>query len=172
MIEPIIADQSVRHRPIRDGRVWLAVGLGTGLSPFAPGTFGTILGLPLVWGLSSLGVIGFWLIPVTILLFAVGVPICSSGAKHFERKDPPWVVFDEIAAFPILYILSPFTITTAILGFIIFRFFDILKPWPIKRFEKLAGGVGIMIDDSLAAVHSMIVLKIILMIIASGYVVN
>jgi len=161
MTEPVIADQSVRTRPIRDPRVWLAVGLGTGLSPFAPGTFGTLLGPPLVWGLVLLGVHGLWFIPVTALLFAVGVPICSAGAKHFSRKDPPWVVFDEIAAFPLLYAFSPFNPWTACVGFVLFRFFDILKPWPIKRFEALPGGVGIMVDDLLAAAHACIVLRIL-----------
>lgn len=166
MTDPIPPDMPVPPQPIRDPRVWLAVGLGIGLVPVAPGTFGSLWGPVLVWGLASVGIVGYWLVPTTILLFLLGVPICAAGAKHFQRKDPPWVVFDEIVAFPLMYVLTPLTWWTALLGFALFRFFDVLKPWPIKRFEALPGGWGIMIDDYLAAIHAMIVLRVLMLILA------
>ncbi|MBR9802318.1 phosphatidylglycerophosphatase A [bacterium] len=163
----IPSDIPVRRRPIRDWRVWLAVGFGLGIAPFAPGTFGSLWGPVLVWGLSLVGIKTWMLFPVAAILFGVGIPICAAGARHFELKDPPWVVFDEIAAYPLVFALTEQTWTTGIIGFLLFRFFDILKPWPIKRFEYLPGGLGIMADDYFAAFHAMVLLKVISMMMGA-----
>jgi phosphatidylglycerophosphatase A len=122
--------------------------------PIMPGTFGTLLGLPLAWGLNRSG----WLLPIELVaivaIFLVGIPICDRAARLFGKKDPGCVVFDEIAAVPLVFSLVRITFSTAILGFVWFRIFDIAKPWPIRRLERLPGGLGIMIDDVMAALYA------------------
>lgn len=159
----VVPDEAkpTKRKPIRDLRVWLALGFGAGLSRFAPGTVGSLWGPVLVWGLTLAGISGWWHIPVAVVLFLVGVPICACGADYFGRKDPGGVVFDEIAPFPLMYVVVPFSLSTAIAGFLLFRFFDIVKFWPIRRFERFPGGWGIMIDDTLAALQAAVVLKLI-----------
>ena len=88
------------------------------------------------------------------IAFCLGVPICSRAAEYLERKDPPEVVLDEIAAFPIVFLTVPVDLTTGVLGFLWFRLFDITKPWPMKRLEHLPRGLGIMADDSAAALYA------------------
>jgi len=148
-------------RPRRSLQVWLALGLGAGDSPVAPGTVGSLWGPVLVWGLAAAGVESLWLLPVLVILFLVGVPLCDAGAKYFGKKDPGAVVFDEIAAYPLVHLLVPLGWTTVWIGFILFRIFDILKPWPIKKFEELPGGWGIMADDTIAALYAMLAMKLI-----------
>jgi phosphatidylglycerophosphatase A len=119
-----------------------------------PGTFGTLLGLPLAWGLNRSG----WPLAVELLvivaIFLAGIPLCDRAARLFGKKDPGCVVFDEIAAVPLVFLLERITFSTAILGFIWFRIFDIAKPWPVRRLERLPGGLGIMIDDVAAALYA------------------
>lgn len=128
----------------------MATGFGLGLSPYMPGTVGTLLGLPLCYGLELAGGRPMFQIIACILLLLVGIPICRAGEVHFGKKDPGSVVFDEIAAMPLIFILIPFTWTNGLIGFIWFRVFDIIKPWPIRNFERVSGGLGIMIDDTIA----------------------
>jgi phosphatidylglycerophosphatase A len=132
--------------------VFFATGLGVGFVPKAPGTFGSLLGLPLVWGLQHLPVWGQCLAPA--VCFAIGIPICGIAARRMGLKDPGAIVFDEIAAFSVVFLLVPITLVTAIAGFVLFRAFDIAKPWPANRLEKLPGGLGIMADDFAAAVYA------------------
>jgi phosphatidylglycerophosphatase A len=87
-------------------------------------------------------------------LFLVGVPICRRAAGLLRSKDPSAVVFDEIAAMPVVFLLIPFGLATSIAGFLLFRLFDIAKPWPIRRFERLPGGWGIMADDFVAGLYA------------------
>jgi phosphatidylglycerophosphatase A len=134
----------------------LATGFGIGLVPVMPGTFGTLLGLPLAWAL------GTWPLPIELTAIAAivlaGIPLCDRAAHLFGKKDPGCVVFDEIAAVPLVFSLVGITFSTAILGFVWFRIFDIAKPWPIRRLERLPGGLGIMIDDLMAAIYAAIAL--------------
>jgi len=132
----------------------LATGLGTGLSPRAPGTVGSLWGPPLVWGMQQCGLAGWWWGLAAVLIALVGVPICGRAATLVGRKDPGQVVYDEIAAFPLVFAVAPVNWTTSVLGFGLFRLFDILKPWPIRRFERLPGGWGIMLDDLIAGVYA------------------
>lgn len=155
---PSASASGARCRFSRDPLVWLATGLGVGCIRVAPGTFGSLWGLPIMAGLTGLGVESWNLVPVAIVLFLLGVPICAAGARHFGREDPPGVVYDEYAVFPVIYLLVPFGWLSAVLGFALFRLFDITKPWPIKRLEHLPGGWGIMIDDLLAALLAMLLL--------------
>ena len=88
----------------------------------------------------------------------MGVPICSRSAAIIGKKDPGAVVFDEIAAFAVVYLFLPVTVWTAVLGFGWFRLFDIWKPWPVKRFECFPDGWGIMADDAVAGVYAAVFL--------------
>ena len=141
------------------GVVLLATGLGLGLIPWAPGTFGSLLGLPLAWGLQHLPDWMRYLAPV--FCYLAGVPICSRAAKRMGLKDPGSVVFDEIAAFSVVFLAVPVTFASAICGFVLFRLFDITKPWPARRLEMLPDGWGIMADDFAAGVYAGFVLWLI-----------
>lgn len=143
----------------------LAFGLGTGLAPKAPGTFGTLLGIPLWWALSGLDLSSY--LAAVVLISAAGVWICGNSAKRLGLHDCPGIVFDEIAGFlvtatPLLPALGlepgwgPFPIWTGVLAaFLLFRLFDIWKPWPIRVLdEKVHGGTGIMLDDLVAGLYA------------------
>ena len=132
----------------------LATGAGVGYSPKAPGTIGSLWGLALVWGMQSAGVNGVGWAAVTLVVVLGGVPLCAKAANLIGRKDPGCVVWDELAAFPIVFAVTPLDEITAPLGFLLFRLFDIAKPWPIRRFERLPGGWGIMADDLIAGLFA------------------
>jgi phosphatidylglycerophosphatase A len=135
----------------------LATGLGVGLSRFAPGTFGSLWGPPLVWGLQELSDAGLPPILYVVLcamFWLLGVKACDVAISHYDRKDPPWAVIDEIAAFPLVFAATRVTIVSAVVGFLWFRVFDILKPWPIRRVEYLPRGWGVMADDLFAALYA------------------
>jgi phosphatidylglycerophosphatase A len=101
-------------------------------------------------GLQAYGLQAF----IGVLLFLVGVPICNIGARVIGRKDPGSVVFDEIVAFFVVFACLPVNFVSAILGFVLFRIFDITKPWPIRRLERLPEGWGVMADDIMAGVYA------------------
>lgn len=139
----------------------LATGMGIGFVPVAPGTFGSLLGLLLAWlvvGVSGWPV-GLQAVVEGVILLA-GIPICGRAARLFGRPDPGSVVYDEVAALPLVFLSVPFAFSTsmalpaAILGFAWFRLFDIVKPWPVHRLERFPGGLGIMIDDVAAALYA------------------
>lgn len=149
------------EQPFRKPETWqdrlillVAQGGGFGRSPVFPGTCGSLWGLPLGLLLHDTSV---WLrLAVGVAMFAVGMPLCRRAAELIGKKDPGSVVWDEIAAFPIVYAFVPITWQTLVIGFVLFRIFDITKPPPIKAFEQIDGGLGIMIDDTIAAVWAMI----------------
>jgi len=144
----------------------LATGFWIGRVPFAPGTFGTLLGLPLAWGISFIP--NVWLQATAVLAVCiVGVPICTTAARLLGgAKDPQMVVLDEIAAMPITFFLvSHDTLSRPLVllaGFVLFRIFDITKPPPARQLEYLPMGLGIMADDWAAGVYSCLVLHAIL----------
>lgn len=134
--------------------VWLATGFGIGFVPFAPGTFGTLLGLLVTWGLFQ------WLPSMTtfatvcLVLLLISCPICGRAARRLGRHDPGSVVLDEIAALQLVFLAVDFRVDTAVAGFLTFRLFDILKPWPIRQLERFPGGWGIVADDVGAGVYA------------------
>lgn len=153
---------------------WLSIGFGLGLAPVAPGTFGSLLGPPLIWAIQSLlpesGFQGYGIQAVVgVVLFLVGVPICEVGSRVLGRKDPGAVVFDEIVAFFVVFACVRVNLITAGLGFILFRIFDISKPWPIRRLEKLPEGWGVMADDMMAGVYACASLLVIMHWILPGF---
>jgi len=150
-------------------KLWIAQGFGVGRIPFAPGTFGSLLGL---------GWFALLLCGKSWLIFAAGsaagivlsVWLCGEGEKRLQQKDPGPVVLDEIAAMPVCFAAAlalacsrekqwpgPEYFFSAAHGletagiFVLFRFFDILKPWPVRQSQSLPGGLGITLDDVLAA---------------------
>lgn len=140
---------------------FLAFGFGSGLAPFAPGTFGTLVAIPLfllMWQLSA----GWYLI-VTLGLFLSGIWICGRSAEKLGVHDHGGIVWDEIVGLLITLFMIPAGWIWVVLGFVLFRFFDILKPWPIRWLDKhVAGGLGIMLDDVLAGIFGWIILQVII----------
>ncbi len=136
---------------------FLAFGFGTGLAPRAPGTVGTLAGVPIYWLLKDLA--PAWYAAGVLVLFIIGVKLCEAAAREFKVKDPSAIVFDEMVGFLVALFLAPPGLGYLLLGFGLFRLFDIVKPYPIKHLERLPGGWGIMCDDVLAGVYAMVVLQ-------------
>jgi phosphatidylglycerophosphatase A len=131
----------------------LAFGLGLGLAPIAPGTFGTLLGLPVAWGLAGLGRPGA--IAGTIVLFLAGIWICERATRDIGVDDHPGIVWDEVVGFAIATLFVPAAWQWWAAAFVLFRAFDILKPWPIREMDhSLRGGLGTMLDDAVAGVFT------------------
>ena len=144
--------------------VGLATGGYIGFIPFAPGTFGSLFGIPLFYFISSLPLLPTFSFIIAFILFSVWV--AGKAEKSLKTKDPGCIVIDEIAGMGVTFFTIPFNLYLAIIGFIVFRFFDILKPFPVNYLEKrFTGGLGVVIDDVAAGIMSNIVLQIILLII-------
>ncbi|MCJ7617062.1 MAG: phosphatidylglycerophosphatase A [Desulfobacterales bacterium] len=140
----------------------LATGCFAGYIPFAPGTFGSIVGLPFCFLLSKTKLSVAILFILIFIFFAIW--ISNRAEKILKQNDPGCIVIDEIAGIMVTFLGLPFNTITVIAGFLIFRFFDILKPFPIRSMEKkLAGGTGIVMDDLLAGVYSNIALRLLVM---------
>jgi len=132
----------------------LAFGFGSGLAPFAPGTFGTLAAVLLYLPLQSLSLSSYLLF--TALVCFVGIWICGQSSKLLGVHDHGGIVWDEFAGYFITMIAAPAGWAWIVLGFVLFRIFDILKPWPIKWADKqVHGGLGIMLDDILAGFISL-----------------
>lgn len=134
----------------------IATGFGSGYAPVAPGTFGSLVGLGLAWGLAHLGLP--WHLVVIAVLFVVGVPVCTTVARLFGEHDPSRIVWDEVVGIQCTLALAPLHWGTFAAGFVLFRLFDIVKPFPIKRLERLPQGLGIMADDVGAGLYGGLVL--------------
>lgn len=142
----------------------IAFGFGAGLSPKAPGTVGTLVGLPFWLALMWLPTAGYALAVLGLFLF--GCWICGESARLLGVDDYGGIVFDEIVGF--LIACAPLLPSLGVVAngwlwlpaaFLLFRFFDILKPWPIRALDRnLHGGLGIMLDDALAGVFSAVLL--------------
>ena len=134
-----------------------ATGFGSGYSPFAPGTAGSAVGLVFVWGMSALDLTGQI---VAVLVVTVAAVIAADiVAKSVGLKDPGLIVADEIAGMMVTLVGVPFTTKSAILGFILFRIMDVVKPPPARQFEHFKGGVGIVADDLMAGVYANLALR-------------
>ncbi|MGI9219724.1 MAG: phosphatidylglycerophosphatase A family protein [Woeseiaceae bacterium] len=131
----------------------LAFGFGLGLSPVAPGTVGSLLGVGIAWLALDLGL--YAQIGIAMGLVIAGIWICDNSSRRIGQHDPGGIVWDEIAAMYIVLLFAPVTITAWILAFGLFRFFDIVKPWPIRDLDhSISGGLGIMLDDLVAALYA------------------
>ena len=150
-------NQPIHPRQLKNPLLLLALGFGSGLAPRAPGTAGTLVAIPLYWLMRSFDSQTYALI--VCILFVFGVWLCGYAANRLGVHDHPGIVFDEIVGFLITMFAVPFDWSMVLAGFILFRFFDALKPWPISWFDKnLHGGFGIMFDDVLAGIAAAAVL--------------
>jgi phosphatidylglycerophosphatase A len=140
--------------------LFLATGFGVGYSPIAPGTLGTLVAILVYYFLSN---IPSPLYEITLVGFLfLSVWVSGNAEIFFEKKDDPRIVIDEIIGFLITMLWVPKTIRFVIIGFFLFRFFDILKPFPIRRLEKVfKGGFGVVLDDVVAGVYANVVLRLI-----------
>jgi len=144
-----------------------ATGFFVGYIPFAPGTFGSIVGLPLCFLLSKTK-LSVAILFILIFIF-LAIWISNRAEKILKRNDPGCIVIDEIVGIMVTFFGIPFNTISAIAGFVTFRFFDVLKPFPIRTMErKLTGGSGIVIDDFLAGVYSNITLRILFLMIGTN----
>lgn len=129
-----------------------------GYSPVAPGTFGTLIGIPLYLILSPQGT-NIYII-FTTLFIILGIEISSLAETIFNEHDSSKIIIDEIAGFLITMLFIPVNIKFILSGFVLFRIFDIWKPVPVSHLQKLPGGLGIMADDLMAGIYSNIILQI------------
>jgi len=139
--------------------IFLATGAYVGKIPFAPGTFGSLWGLPLAYLLSGLPVETAILSTAAFILFAIAV--AHRATRLFGQQDPGCVVIDEIAGMAVTLLAMPFSAATAVLGFLLFRVLDILKPFPIRTLERrIPGGAGVVMDDVVAGIMGNLLLRV------------
>jgi phosphatidylglycerophosphatase A len=138
-------------------RLWIATGLGLGYSPFAPGTVGSLAALPLGFVLASRG--AHWMIPLSCLISCIlGWLSAGGAARSLGKSDPGAIVIDEVAGQLLALCFVPADWRYYLAAFLLFRLFDIWKPYPISRVEKWPGASGIMADDLLAGALALAVL--------------
>jgi len=139
--------------------MFLATGCYIGNISFAPGTFGSVLGLPLCFFLSKIDFSIAVLLTLIFILFAIW--IANEAEKILKTEDPGCIVIDEIAGIILTLFGLPFNITSVTLGFLVFRTLDIWKPYPIRLLEnKFSGGIGIVLDDVAAGILSNLILRV------------
>ena len=150
-----VAARQVMSDPV----LFLAFGFGSGLAPKAPGTAGTVVALPLVIAATYLGQIGF--VVITLFICGLGIWLCDEAARRLKAHDHPGIVWDEFAGLFITFLWFPPGAVELLLGFVLFRLFDIWKPWPIRQMDhSIPGGLGIMLDDVIAGVFAALTLAV------------
>jgi len=143
---------------LKDPLLFLAFGFGSGLAKTMPGTFGSLAAIPLYLGLSQTPDWLYWLITSAIVL--IGIPICDQAARKLQVHDYGGIVWDEIAGLLLTLSVVPFSWQSLAAGFVLFRLFDIIKPWPIGWLDKrVSGGLGIMLDDVVAGIFAALLLR-------------
>jgi len=159
-------EQPLAPTPFRSPVQFLAFGFGSGLSPKAPGTAGTLVAVPLYLLVSGLNLPAYSLfIVVTALL---GIWICDVASRQLEVHDHPGIVWDEFVGYWITMWAVPVDWVWIVAGFLVFRVYDIAKPWPVGPLDKkVKGGFGIMIDDVLAGIMACGTLHLALWLVGS-----
>ena len=147
---------------------FFAFGFGSGLAPFAPGTFGTLAAIPLYLVLMQFS---WWMYAFLVLIaFIVGVRLCDVTGGRLGVHDYAGIVWDEFVGLWITLFLVPFSWQNIIIGFLVFRFFDIIKPFPIGWLDKkVSGGLGVMIDDVLAGIYAFLVMLLVVKFVPSYF---
>ena len=139
---------------------WIATGFGSGLFPRAPGTFGSLVAL-IPWWFALRGLPLAWYVPILIVAFAIGVWACSVSGKRLGVDDHRALVWDEFVGQWIALLAAPRGWPWLVAGFLLFRIFDIWKPWPIRIADRqVHGGLGVMLDDVLAGLYALVVMLI------------
>ena len=154
------APRRLAPRLLLDPVHMLALGFGTGLSPWMPGTLGSALALIPCWFVAPLA----WPVKLAIAaaVFAAGVGLCRLSSDRLGVHDHPGIVFDEIAGMLTITVILTQSWAELGLAFVLFRVFDIWKPWPIRDLDhRLSGGLGIMLDDQMAALYAAICIGVI-----------
>ncbi len=142
--------------------VLFATWFGVGYLPKAPGTWGSLAALPFAWAAVSIGGVGT-LVVATFIVFLVGLWASRDYMARSGTHDPGSIVIDEVAGQWIVLLVAPQNPFAYVLGFLLFRFFDVLKPWPISWVDKNIGGAwGVMVDDVLAGVFGLVAMVLIL----------
>ncbi len=153
---PSLAGRARLTNPVH----FLALGFGTGLAPKAPGTVGTLAGIAVYLLLLPLPPWGYLL--GTLVAIIAGIWICDRAARDFGVHDHPAIVWDEVAGFLVTMVAAPVGVLWVVLGFVLFRVFDVLKPWPIGWLDRrVGGGLGIMVDDILAGIYALVLLQLL-----------
>ena len=144
--------------------VFIATGGYTGYFPFAPGTVGSAVGLVVY---AAIVAANSWMVEAgaIVLLGVLGAWAGTLAENFFGGIDPRPVVIDEVVGMLITLAFIPVTVTGAIVGFFVFRVFDVIKPYPAGRFEDLPGGIGVMADDAMAAVYGNITVRLLLLVV-------
>lgn len=138
----------------------LAFGFGSGVLPFAPGTFGTLVAVPLYLLLQPLPLLSY--LATLLVAFIAGVWLCEKTSRDLGVHDHGGIVWDEIVGYLLTMTFAPQGWVWLLLGFVLFRLFDIFKPWPIRSIDRqVKGGFGIMLDDVLAAIYALLILQLI-----------
>ncbi len=156
----------VDPRLLRDPGHFLSLGFGSGLAPLAPGTAGTAAAIPLWWLLAPLPLWAYGL--VVLGLFLIGIPLCRRTTERLGSHDHSAIVWDEVVGYLITMTAVPFSLSAAILGFFLFRLFDVWKPWPVRALDhRVQGGLGIMLDDVGAGIYAALALQGVLILLQS-----
>jgi len=144
---------------------FLAFGFGAGAMPVAPGTFGTLIAVPVYLLLAPLSW-PYYLLVVLLLLLLPGIWLCHVTARDIGVHDHSGIVWDEIVGYLLTMAAAPPGWLWIVLGFILFRVFDIVKPWPIRLADqRVSGGFGIMLDDVIAALYAWLVLQLLVLLL-------
>jgi len=136
--------------------------------PIAPGTFGSAAGVALFYLVRSSGSVGVEL-AVIAALFAVGIWSGTQAERHYGGIDPGPIVIDEVVGMLITLALLPVNATGVLVGFLLFRVLDVIKPWPSAGFERLPGGLGVMADDGMAAIYGNLIMRGLLWVAPAGW---
>jgi len=138
---------------------FLAFGFGAGLAPVAPGTWGTLVAVPIWVGLAELDIP--LRVAAVVAVCLAGFWLCGESARRLGEHDHPGIVWDEIAGYLLAMLAAPAGWIWIVTGFCLFRLFDIWKPWPIRELDRgLSGGIGIMMDDLVAGVFAAAVMLV------------
>lgn len=148
--------------------VFIATCAYVGYVPVAPGTFGSAAGLAVLAAVRASGSPTIELTAI-VVLFAVGVWSAGLAERYFGGVDPGPIVMDEVAGMLITLAFLPVSVTGAIVGFLVFRVLDVVKPWPSGRFERLPGGWGVMADDGMAAIYGNVVMRLLIWVTPAGW---
>ncbi len=146
--------------PLSHPAKFIGTWFGVGLSPKAPGTVGSIAALPFAYLIQHIGGNGALFI-AAIISFLVGCWACEKYLPYTDKLDPREMVIDEVHGQWLLLSVMPMTLTSYVIGLALFRFFDILKPWPISVADRnIHGGFGVMLDDTLAALYPIVLVLV------------
>jgi phosphatidylglycerophosphatase A len=152
--------KSVWRNPVH----FAAFGFGSGAIPVAPGTFGTLMAVAVYLLLPTMSVLAYCLF--LLLTFILGVWLCERTSRDIGVHDHGGIVWDEFVGYWLTMLLAPPGWVWVVIGFVLFRFFDIVKPWPIRWLDaNVEGGFGIMIDDVLAAIMALICMQVLAAVI-------